>query len=75
MTVVATETNSDASPVQRTVRGDESLKHNPMNSESYSGKAVVVMTDEQTGRTFDSDHEPVVDLEEDIVGSKNHLLG
>ncbi|WP_161605826.1 hypothetical protein [Halococcus thailandensis] len=46
-----------------------------MNSESYSGKAVAVVTDEQTGRTFDSNHDPVVDLEEDIVGSKNHLLG
>ena len=46
-----------------------------MSSESYSAKTVAVVTAEQTGRTFDSDHEPVVDLEEDIVGSKNHLLG
>ncbi|GAA0448984.1 hypothetical protein MUK72_15120 (plasmid) [Halococcus dombrowskii] len=75
MTVVVTAADSDASPVQRTVRGDEALRSNPMSSESYSAKTVAVMTDEQTGRTFDSDHEPVVDLEEDIVGSKNHLLG
>jgi hypothetical protein len=75
MTVVVTAADSDASPVQRTVRGDEALTGKTMSSESYSAKTVAVMTDEQTGRTFDSDHEPVVDLEEDIVGSKNHLLG
>jgi hypothetical protein len=46
-----------------------------MSPRTPISKEVAVVTDEQTGRTFDADHEPVVDLDEDIVGSKNHLLG
>jgi hypothetical protein len=57
------------------VRGLEALGTRTMSPRTSISKEVAVVTDEQTGRTFDTDHEPVVDLEEDIVGSKNHLLG
>jgi hypothetical protein len=75
MNIVTTETDSDASPVQTAVRGLEALRITTMSLRTPTSKEVAVVTDEQTGRTFDADHEPVVDLDEDIVGSKNHLLG
>jgi hypothetical protein len=75
MNIVPSETDSDASPVQTAVRGIEALKVTTMSPRTPISKEVAVVTDEQTGRTFDANHEPVVDLDEDIVGSKNHLLG
>jgi hypothetical protein len=49
-----------------------------MNSSTQSGKAVSVAQNAELNewmRQSAPDHEPVIDLEEDIVGSKNHLLG
>ena len=46
-----------------------------MNLITPIDQEVGIVIDEQAERTFDADHEPVVDLEEDIVGSKNYLLG
>ncbi|GAA0449015.1 hypothetical protein GCM10008985_00450 [Halococcus dombrowskii] len=43
---VVTAADGDASPVQRTVRGDEALKVLPMSSESYSSKTVSVAQDD-----------------------------
>lgn len=49
-----------------------------MSLSTQSGKTVAVAQDDnysEWARQTTPDHEPVVELEEDRVGSMNHLLG
>lgn len=45
-----------------------------MSSRSHIAKEISVTTNEQTKGNIDNDHKPVVPLDEDPVGSMNHLL-
>lgn len=65
------------SPVQQ-VRGGYALKVSPMSTNTQSDKTVSVAQEDnytEWARQTTPDYEPVVELEEDRVGSMNHLLG
>jgi hypothetical protein len=76
--VVVTAADSNASPVKTAVRGYEALKAYPNESENSSEKTVSVAQNDKCNKwpsNASIGHEPVVSIEEDRVGSMNHLLG